>query len=126
METPQGVEVGPGDPHLGFWEFVYDNDDDIGGFASGQFLLRPDGTLLRRMGWSSYGTRRTVVGEGSPGDPDEGVHVYRYLPWQLDRRWNGTDPAACATFLQSRGYDLEPPSPTAPHEDRSGLFPGYP
>lgn len=35
------------------WGFVWDyNDDEVGGFASGEFLLRSDGVLLKRIGYS--------------------------------------------------------------------------
>lgn len=38
---------------LRHWGFVWDyNDDGIGGFASGEFLIRSDGVLLKRMGYT--------------------------------------------------------------------------
>lgn len=51
---------------LRHWGFVWDyNDDEIGGFASGEFLLRSDGVLLKR-GYS-IGAGDDMFGSSSGG-----------------------------------------------------------
>jgi len=95
------------------WAFVYDNDDDFGGgFVSGEFLLRSDGVLWRRMGGS-----RTAAGGTT----------YHYGPWRVDGRWkDGVDATACAAWLRGRRYGLYEPGPIGVSEREAGPFPGVP
>ena len=96
------------------WAFVYDNDDDDfgGGFVSGEFLLRSDGVLLRRMG----GSRTAAVGT-----------TYHYGPWRVDGRWtDGVDATACAASLRGWRYGLYEPAPIGVSEREVGPFPGVP
>ncbi len=94
--------LGDGEP-VARWSFVYDYpEDDGGGFVSGEFLLRGDGVVLRRMGWSS--TRA-------------GTTTWSYGPWSPVPDWPaGTDPDRAARLLRDRGYHLGPPGPVPPAE----------
>ena len=79
--------------HVAHWGWVYDYDDDAGGgFASGEFLLRGDGVLLRRYVISRY---------------REGQTTYQCRPWEPVVWWEGeTDPAAALQLLKGHGYGL--------------------
>ena len=79
--------------HVGHWGWVYDYDDDAGGgFASGEFLLRGDGVLLRRSVMSRY---------------RDGQTTYHCRPWEPVGWWEGeTDPDAALRLLKAHGYGL--------------------
>lgn len=99
---------------LRHWGFVWDyNDDDgPGGFASGEFLLRSDGVLLRR-----YGSSILTPGKGTR---------WEYEPWQVMDGEAGTDVGEAARRLAARGYDLMKPGPVGIGESTAGPFPGAP
>jgi hypothetical protein len=84
------------------WSFCYDYDDDGGGgFVSGEYLLRSDGKLLRRMGYSLTGS---VDGKT--------LTTWKFDAWQVDERWNsGTQPDKAIAWLKTKGYDLYEASP---------------
>jgi hypothetical protein len=98
---------------LRHWGFVWDyNDDDgPGGFASGEFLLRSDGVLLRRMGYS--------IGAG------DGTR-WKFLPWEVKDSEAGTDVGKVSGKLRGEGYDLYKPGPVPIGESTAGPFPGLP
>lgn len=92
------------------WSFA--RDDERGGVVSGEFLLRSDGILLRRMGGSRYGAEGTT---------------YHYGPWTIESAWDGGAHArACAAWLKGRWYDLYEPNPIGVSERAAGPFPGMP
>ena len=97
---------------VGHWGWVYDYDDDAGGgFASGEFLLRSDGVLLRRYVFSSSGGGQTT---------------FRAHPWQPVSWWEGlADPTAAIQSLKAHGYSLCRPNVPI-DEDKAGPFPGLP
>jgi hypothetical protein len=94
------------------WGFVWDyNDDEVGGFASGEFLLRSDGVLLRRYGYSSSGKDGTR---------------WKFGAWEVKDAEAGTDVAKVSAKLIAEGYGLTKPSPVPIDESTAGPFPGLP
>ena len=97
---------------LRHWGFVWDyNDDEIGGFASGEFLLRSDGVLLRRYGYS--------IGSG-----DE--TRWKFMSWKVKDPGAGTEVSKVSAKLRGEGYDLYKPGPVPIDESTAGPFPGLP
>jgi hypothetical protein len=111
------MSQGPGDvlegaEQVAHWGWVYDYDDDGGGgFASGEFLLRSDGVLLRRSVFSRY---------------RDGETTWRAHPWQPVSWWEGqTDAAEAMNLLKAHGYGLC--RPDVPFDqDGAGPYPGLP
>jgi hypothetical protein len=97
---------------LRHWGFVWDyNDDEVGGFASGEFLLRSDGVLLKRMGYS--------IGAGD--------HMrWKFMGWEIRDAEAGTEVAKVSAKLLGEGYGLYKPSPVPITESNGGPFPGHP
>lgn len=94
---------------LRHWGFVWDyNDDEIGGFASGEFLLRSDGALLKRMGYS--------IGAGDD-------MRWKFMGWDAEA---GTEVATVSAKLIAAGYGLYKPSPVPINESTGGPYPGFP
>lgn len=98
---------------LRHWGFVwdYDDPDGPGGFVSGEFLLRSDGVLLRRYGYSSHGkdgTRR------------------QFQPWQVKDAGAGTTVGQVSRKLAGEGYGLYKPGPVPVDQRTGGPFPGPP
>jgi len=85
------------------WSFCYDYPEaDGGGFVTGEFLLRADGVMLRRMSQSL--TRADTT-------------TWQYGDWATVPGWPGeTDPDRAARLLREWGYDLAPPGPARPDE----------
>ncbi|HEU4866125.1 MAG TPA: hypothetical protein VFV09_00215 [Actinomycetota bacterium] len=97
---------------LRHWGFVWDyNDDEIGGFASGEFLLRSDGVLLKRMGYS--------IGAGDN-------LRWKFMGWEVRDAGAGTEVAKVSAKLKGEGYGLFKPSPVPITERTGGPFPGVP
>jgi hypothetical protein len=93
------------------WGFVWDyNDDEVGGFASGEFLLRSDGVLLKRMGYS--------IGAGND-------LRWRFMPWEVRDAEAGTEVAKVSARLIGEGYGLYRPSPVPVTERTGGPFPDH-
>jgi hypothetical protein len=98
-----GDEEGVRDPRdghevLAHWDYVYDFDGDIGGFVTGQFLLRDDGVLWIRNGGSRWSGGRTW---------------YEYRLWN---RWTlepgPFDVAGALAAVSRRHYTVSAPGPT--------------
>ena len=94
---------------LALWDYVYDFDGDVGGFATGQFLLRADGALWIRTGGSSWsGPDRTF---------------YRYRPW---RRWpfltEPVDVAGAYAAVHRHHYTVYPPGPVPIDVEEGGPY----
>jgi hypothetical protein len=72
----------PGEGVIARWSWSYDYpEEDGGGFVSGEFALRNDGVLLRRMS--------------------------AFKEWDVVDWWPGeTDLARARTILYRHGYDL--------------------
>src|SRR5207244_507974 len=96
-----------GEVALRYWGYVYDFDEDWGGFAAGECLLRANGELLRRAGTSSSANGQTM---------------WRFGAWESVEGWRSTDVRGCAAWLRSRGYDLFEPSPVAIDQREAGPF----
>jgi len=91
------------------WAFVHDTDDS---WATGEFLLRNDGALLRRSGGSSY---------------ERGFTTYKFDRWEPVTWWGGISNAdASMAVLKARGYDLSIPGPTLIESSVAGPFAGIP
>ena len=77
---------------------IDDFDDDIGGFVTGQFLLRADGVLWIRTGGASW----------SGADANH----YSYRPWH---RWpfltEPVDVAGAYAAVHRHHYTVYPPGP---------------
>ena len=86
------------------WVFDY-NDDTIGGFAMGEFLLRDDGRLFIRYGGDIWAA---------------GEVTYEYSPWKEDRRWHGTSVTGFIGWATDFGYGLDPPSPVPVDQTEAG------
>lgn len=94
------------------WGFVWDyNDDEIGGFASGEFLLRSDGVLLKRMGYT--------IGSGDD-------MRWKFMEWEIRDAEAGTHVAKVSKKLMGEGYGLYKPSPVPINENTGGPYPGVP
>jgi hypothetical protein len=75
------------------------DEPEGGGFVSGEFLLRADGVLLRRYGWSSLNVASNQT-------------TWRFHAWEPVSWWTGeTSPAEAVRILKRHGYDLVQPSP---------------
>lgn len=94
------------------WGFVWDyNDDEVGGFASGEFLLRSDGVLLKRMGYT--------IGAGDD-------MRWKFMSWEVKDAGAGTDVGRVSAKLIAEGYGLYKPSPVPVADSTGGPYPGYP
>jgi hypothetical protein len=108
--TPQH-EDGSASP-LRRWGYVFElHEDEGGGFAAGEFLLRHDGELLRRFGGASTGRDGTT---------------WRFSGWERVDGWRGTDIKGCKRWLRGRGYDLFDPGPVPVDRQEIGPSPGPP
>lgn len=76
------------------WVFDF-NDDAVGGFATGEFLLCNNGALFIRYGGDVWAGGSTF---------------YRFSPWEKDQRWRGTSVTEFAEWAADYGYGLHPPS----------------
>jgi hypothetical protein len=95
------------------WRFAYDEPEERGGgHVAGEFLLRSDGVLLRRYGYS-YSNK-----DG---------YTWQFSRWKVVNSWSGTaDPKRAIRALKRQGYDLYQPSPVPIDEETVGPFPGVP
>jgi hypothetical protein len=79
--------------------WVFDFDEDWGGFAAGELLLRSDGCLF---------TRASGAGD-------------RMSEWTRKDGWaGGTDVEACFAWMRERGYDLHEPIPVPVDQSEAG------
>jgi hypothetical protein len=112
---PEAIIVDPlhgGHVTLFHCGWVYDHDSDIGGFTSGEFLLRDDGALYTRSGSDTY---------------SRGQHSYQFRLWAHDYRWRRSrDTGACLAWMRVRGYDLYEPGPVPIDRSEAGPFAGMP
>jgi len=111
MQLNSSVEQGPlgGFELVARWDFAYDYLDT---WATGEFLLRSDGTLLRRSGGSSYARGQTS---------------YKFGEWEPVSWWDSTCNADAAILrLKAKGYVLATPGPTSIDNSVAGPFPGTP
>ncbi len=94
---------------LALWDFVYDFDSDVGGFITGQFLLRADGVLWIR------------TGSGRWSGPDTERHEY-----QRWRRWSfltaPVDVAGAFAAVGAHHYTVYPPGPVPIDADEGGPY----
>jgi len=102
-EELTGDPLSGGLKEVGRWSWVFDwEEQDGGGFTSGEILLRSDGLLLRRSGGSSY-------------DPRKKETTWNFGPWEVIADWQGGAEADHAIrWLKGQRYGLSQPSPTPP------------
>ena len=101
-DTPYESPCPIGTAPIAVWRFVFDCDDDQGGgFVSGELLLRSDGKMLRRMGYS-------VTGFAS----GKAMTTWEYQAWREVADWpGGLSPDDAIAWLKAKHYDLCEASP---------------
>lgn len=96
------------------WGYLYDNieEEQGGGFATGEFALDHDGRLYRRSTGGGFLNGRTT---------------WRANEWSLVKEWSeGADTVGLIAFLTGGGYDLYPPSPIPVNGLSAGPLEGPP
>jgi hypothetical protein len=101
--------LGGGGSILVHRRWVFEFGDDVGGFATGEFLLRSDGVLFIRYGGDTWSSGSTT---------------YRYSLWNEDPRWSGTSIEGFVEWATRYPYGLHPPSPVRVDETESGPISG--